>query len=184
MKKYEIVLQNKKQEIYPLISWLIIALNCLCFIFVGIANFAKPIYPFTAAALLGLVFLIHFIYKDRIKNGNTAFTVCFIIVLLTWLIIGFYPAAGINLLLFFFQDSTHRRFLIQVGRDNIIFPSFPKKIIQWNQLNNVVLKDDLLTIDFKNNRIIQQLVDKTEDPVNEKEFNDFCSQRLADSLTF
>ena len=33
--------------------------------------------------------------------------------------------------------------------------TFARKVIGWNELNNVILRDDLLTIDFKNNRILQ-----------------------------
>ena len=47
----------------------------------------------------------------------------------------------------------------------------------------MILKDDLLTIDFKNNKIIQQLIEKTEHPVDEKEFNDFCSKQLQSAAS-
>ena len=45
-------------------------------------------------------------------------------------------------------------------------------------LNNVILKDDLLTLDFKNNRLLQLLVTSTETDINEKEFNEFCKVKL------
>ena len=61
--------------------------------------------------------------------------------------------------------------------DQIIYPSFPKRIIHWKELSNVILKDGLLTIDFKNNKIIQQSI-MYADRVNEKEFNEFCKKQL------
>lgn len=67
---------------------------------------------------------------------------------------------------------------VHISVNAVSYPSFPKRTIQWNELNNLVLKDDLLTIDFKNNKIIQQLTDKKASAVNEKEFNDFCSKQL------
>ena len=76
-----------------------------------------------------------------------------------------------------------RRLVIFANTDRIIYPSFPRRSIEWNELSNIILKDDLLTIDFKNNKIIQQLVDKTEATVNEKEFNDFCFKQLQSSAS-
>lgn len=53
-----------------------------------------------------------------------------------------------------------------------------RHFIRWGQLNNLILKDDLLTIDLKNNKLIQQYLDESSGPVNEKEFNDFCQKQL------
>ncbi len=47
----------------------------------------------------------------------------------------------------------------------------------WNQFNNIILKDDLLTLDFKNNQILQLAPDSTT-TINEQTFNDFCKKYL------
>lgn len=52
--------------------------------------------------------------------------------------------------------------------------SFPKKRYTWNELNNVVLKDGLLTIDFKNNKMLQRLVDSEVDVKVEEEFTAYA----------
>ena len=81
------------------------------------------------------------------------------------------------MILFFYLYSLSKRKLKVSFADQIIYPSIPVRIIQWNELNNVILKDGLLTIDFKNNKIIQQLI-KHSNQINEKEFNDFCKEQL------
>jgi hypothetical protein len=43
------------------------------------------------------------------------------------------------------------------------------------------MKDGVLTIDFKNNKIIQQSIDEARSSVNEKEFNEFCQKQLQAS---
>ena len=48
------------------------------------------------------------------------------------------------------------------------------KSYNWSEFSNVILKDELLTLDFKNNRLIQLVVDVNFTPVNEIEFNEFC----------
>ena len=184
MKKYEIVLQNKKAKIYSTISWLIIALNLIVFLYLGIAELAEQVkYPLLGASSLALIFIFYFIVRRRKENENRQFIISFIIIVLTWIMMGFYLPAAINLLLFFFQDITRRKLEILVAVEKITYPSFPKRTILWNELSNLILKDGLLTIDFKNNKIIQQLIEKTEQPVNEKEFNDFCNKQLQSAAS-
>ncbi|MBC7651177.1 MAG: hypothetical protein H7101_05460 [Deinococcales bacterium] len=60
----------------------------------------------------------------------------------------------------------------------IVFNSFPKKILLWPTVNNVVLKDGLLTIDLKNNTLIQKQVNDEVSPAIELEFNGFCKEQL------
>ena len=180
MKKYKIVLQNKKEKIYSIISWLIIFLNFLAFIYLGIAKITEQIkYPLFGASLLAVLLIFYLIKKDKKESKNNKFIIFFIIIFLIWSLMGFYLPAAINLGLFFFQNITWRKLEILIADESITYPSFPKKVIQWNELSNIILKDDLLTIDFKNNKIIQQLIEKTEHPVNEKEFNDFCRNHLS-----
>lgn len=184
MKKYEIVLQNKKAKIYSTISWLIIALNLLLFLYFGIANFAKQFaYALPGTLLLALIFIFDFIVRKKKNNQNRPFIISFIIVVLTWIMMGFYLPAAVNLVLFFFQDITRRKLAISVAVEKIIYPSFPKRTILWNELSNLILKDGLLTVDFKNNKIIQQLIEKTEHSVDEKEFNDFCKKQLQSAAS-
>jgi len=69
---------------------------------------------------------------------------------------------------------------VLINPDKINYTSFPVRAIQWNELNNVILKDGILTIDFRNNKIVQAEIDDVSNTINEKEFNDFCSQQLKD----
>jgi hypothetical protein len=67
---------------------------------------------------------------------------------------------------------------IIVSAKEIFVPAlFGSKKILWPELSNVVKKDDLLTFDFKNNRIIQVEISRMEG--EEVEFNRFCQRQLA-----
>jgi len=70
---------------------------------------------------------------------------------------------------------------VYVSDQNISYHFFLKKTIRWNQLNNLILKDGLLSIDFKNNKLIQLTIDESKNVINEQEFNDFCRQQLITS---
>jgi hypothetical protein len=52
------------------------------------------------------------------------------------------------------------------------------KTYYWYQFSNVILKDELITLDFTNNRLIQLMIDGRVAQINEVEFNNFCSGML------
>lgn len=62
----------------------------------------------------------------------------------------------------------------------IAFNTFPKKIWKWDELNNVLLKDGLLTIDSKKNKLFQRLVNEQVTHETETEFNEFCRKQLTE----
>jgi hypothetical protein len=75
-----------------------------------------------------------------------------------------------------------RKMIVTVSQNNIRYPSFPQKNIPWRELSNVVLKDGLLTIDFKNNKLIQQPILNSDWDINEAEFNTFCRRQLQSTI--
>jgi hypothetical protein len=74
------------------------------------------------------------------------------------------------------------RLPLEVGfsETQIVFNTLFRKKYNWGQLNNVVLKDGLLTMDFVSNRVLQREVedDDEEDDTSEEEFNLFCREQL------
>ena len=45
--------------------------------------------------------------------------------------------------------------------EGILYPSFPEKSYQWDKVAQVVWKDDILSIDLKNNKLMKFKIDKT-----------------------
>ena len=86
--------------------------------------------------------------------------------------------AGILIILLLFYAVIRKELKVVVNSSTILYPSFPEKKIDWNSVSNLILKDGLLTIDMKNNRIIQQYIDDVKTRVNEQEFNEFCKSQL------
>jgi len=69
--------------------------------------------------------------------------------------------------------------LIIVSMSNVILPGLTRqRIVEWSELTNVIKRDDLLTLDFKNNRLMQVQIVNADD-VPENEFNQFCRQQLS-----
>jgi hypothetical protein len=43
----------------------------------------------------------------------------------------------------------------------------------------MILKDGLITIDYKNNKLFQKEIEKEVNPALENELNDFCREKLV-----
>lgn len=181
MKNFVIVLKNEKVKTYTIISWLIITLNFLVFLYFGISIKTGKIEPafLTVTGALFVIFILRLIMKKKKEKSNDFYIVYFIIIIFSWIKTGYYWIAAINLLLYVFQFISSRKLEILFADTAISYPSFPIKNFQWNELNNVILKDGILTIDFKNNKLIQQTIDENSSSINEKEFNEFCKRQLA-----
>ncbi|HEY6975107.1 MAG TPA: hypothetical protein VH396_02390 [Chitinophagaceae bacterium] len=72
------------------------------------------------------------------------------------------------------------KFPEEIGFDDegITINTFNKKYCPWNLINNVVLKDGLLTIDYRNNKLFQKEIEEQVSPVLESDFNEFCRSKL------
>lgn len=79
----------------------------------------------------------------------------------------------------FIVNASYVKPLVEVQEKGIrIKKSFSNKIYNWQNFSNVVLKDNLLTIDFTNNKMLQLELDNSV-TVNEQQFNDYCAQKIT-----
>ena len=71
---------------------------------------------------------------------------------------------------------------IGFGEDKIVVKKLFSRTIQWDELNNALIKDGLLTLDFKNNKLFQAETDDDDEnedyDVSEDEFNAYCKAHL------
>lgn len=67
--------------------------------------------------------------------------------------------------------------VVNVEEEGIrIKKTFSNKLYEWVSFNDVILKDGLLTLDFKNNKVLQL---ELSDNADEGSFNKFCSQKIT-----
>ena len=86
--------------------------------------------------------------------------------------------AGAITLLWIYLKKREDGEKIVISERNLILPGLSgDRIVEWSQLANVIKKDDLLTMDFKSNKLLQVQVINV-DHINEDEFNEFCQQQL------
>lgn len=177
-QQFELVLQNEKLKLYQRIGWLIISILLLIYIyfsfFSGQTNLQLRGTVFIIA--MGIAFgLKQYLAGTKYRFGITIF---FYFLAAAFFANNQYLPGGITLFFQLLHFISTRAKIIKASNKVIIYPSFPAKSIGWDQLNNAILKDGLITFDFKNDKIIQQLLDENKSSVNEAEFNEFCRQQL------
>ena len=178
MSDYQIKLKNEKLNQYNRLSKLIILIFFIIFCYLAVFSGIRyiKIASIGVAGLLAVGFGLQFYFRNtKYQIGHRPF---FLIITFGWISIENYWMAGAALLFELFSSITSRKMDVYVTKQNIQYPSVPAKNIKWIELNQVILKDGLLTIDFKSNKLIQQMIDEIKTSVNEKEFNDFCRQQL------
>ncbi|WP_298713711.1 hypothetical protein [Chitinophaga sp.] len=68
----------------------------------------------------------------------------------------------------------------EIGETGITLPTvFGKKAFRWNEMNNVVLRNDLLTLDFRSNKVLQLDVLDEYSPAQTAEINAFFQSKLT-----
>ena len=180
MQKFTLILTNDKVKQYQLFALLIILFNCIAFIYLAVTRSDIRFRCIGVVTWICALFVIQHFAKKRGKEFS-AKAGAILIIIAIYLSFKFWWPAAIMAILAMLYIISIRQFILSVSESNIIYPSFPGKTIQWNELNNIIMKDGLLTLDFKNNKLIQVLVskDKSDTGIDERDFNDFCKKQLS-----
>jgi len=179
--EYIIVLPNEKARTYRYVTLFILLINCLVFGFVFFNTVDKHVNKIsltgTIISFLSLIlFLINFYTK---KFGAYRSEISFIILAVLWFILGKYLLALCILCFAVIGSYTNKKFKVAFTDTKIIYPSFPVKTFLWSEVSNVMMKDNVLTIDLKSNKLIQVVIEnKSIEEIDETSFNDFCQRNL------
>lgn len=183
MNNYSIVVPNKKAGSYRLISLIVAYMNIAMFVFALFGNPSSTIQwiIFTALIVVSSCLIQYFFIQ---KNDKTTIYINFSFILcgFIWVLLGLYFSGAGMVLFGVFGIYANKPLRLVFKEDGIWYPSFPAKIIPWENIEQVLLKDNVLTIDLINNQLLQFSVTNSNALPTEKEFNEFCS-RLSSSKT-
>jgi hypothetical protein len=176
---YIIVLRKADHKLVNGISQLMLFLAIVVFTS-SLSNRNFDIYSIKILAVIAFITGWWIYYSFRFKKNNpTFFRLALMIAGLGWLLQpGWELVSGIYFLAAILEKQAKFPREIAFDEEEIVVNSLPKKYYSWQDLNNVVIKDGILTIDFKNNKLIQKEIESDTSAREEQEFNEFCVGRL------
>jgi hypothetical protein len=180
--QYVVILRKSGEGPVNLISTLLCFSSAVIFMLIAFtANVIRyPYYILGVAILAGLVFNV---YVARRGPKPISYKYLLLLSGFGWLALMPPGIRWIGLvfgLLAFLEHQTKRPLEIGFDRDRIVINSLFRQRHDWSAFNNVILRDGLLTLDFKNNRLLQrEVADDDEDDADEEEFNAYCRDCLT-----
>ena len=200
--QYVVILKKKSERASDAFSVLLCLFSALSFLLNALRDThtdrlthagptTAPHFP-TSAILSGSLALlllsgIAFNLLTRRKGGaGVRYRYWLLIAAIGW--IGTTPTPWVGaffFLLAFLEYQTKRPLEIGFDHDRVVINTLIKRRFDWSMFNNVILKDGLLTLDFKDNRLLQREIadDDEEDDADEDEFNAYCRSRLDSTHT-
>lgn len=178
---YIIILKKKSNNKVDGISQLMLLLSIIAFIGSAYAKPVNSILPLIISAFILGWWIFCTLQKRR--NISPSYRLALLFAAIGW----YFQKDGIWISLIYLIASVLEKqvkFPQEIAFDEleIVQNSFPKKTNTWKEVNNVILKDGLLTIDFKNNQLIQKEVDAEVTEQVEREFNEFATAQIKKSI--
>jgi hypothetical protein len=176
---YLVTLRNENRKFIDLFSLLICSASALIFLREQLITSQKTIvylvgFIFIAVLIARNLYLLRTNRPEKIAYNRALFFAAIVWTVMPdfqWLVFVF---GFLGLFEF------HAKFPLEIGFTDkqIVFNSLIKKRYTWQDFNNVVLKDNVLTLDFKNNKVFQKETIDEDGEADEDEFNEFCQKCL------
>ena len=175
--EYVVTLRNDKGKLIDLISILIAAISVTAFIIWQIRGFGQSFLYIILCALI-MIGLGWNVYQSRVQRERVYYRRVLAMVAVIWFVIPSFFWLGV-LIMFLATLEKQAKLPLEIGftHDRIVFNTFIRRKFRWQDFSNVMLKDGLLTLDFKSNRLFQRQIHDQQ--ADEKEFNAYCRLRMA-----
>jgi hypothetical protein len=180
--KYSFTLKDNNQKAYNQFTWFLFFLHVIAAAVFAL-NTADDKVKLSIYILLGfycMLVIAWFIFRKHSKALETFSLIMALLYANFW-----FQNAGIIAVIAFavvYAAVTlvkGKRTTVLVAEDGIHLTRLFKTIIfPWTEMDNVILKDNILTIDFKTNKIIQVEIVEQSRAVDETGFNLFCTEQM------
>ncbi len=192
--QYVVILKRDSDRVIDRISILLCLFSGASFILAQIRSAHFNYFLSSAAVLIlaGTLFNFRVAGKSKRRGGSeneapadghrrVRYKYSLLISAIGWLGMPFLQWLSVLFVLLTFLEY-QAKYPLEIGfsPDRVVINSLFRKRFQWSAFNNILLKDNLLTLDFKNNRLLQKEVDEEEEgDADEDEFNDYCRAMLG-----
>jgi hypothetical protein len=176
MQHFDVILKNDKIKSYRHIALIILLLNLAIFIFMLFYDE----YRYEAASailLIGIYVFMRLYFIKKYKQGNYLDQIILFVLAGCWLGLQNYFMVTALIILGILYHLTLQKIQFVFTSEKVTRFTFPAKEYKWNLFNNVILKDNILTLDFKNNKLIQAEIENPKS-INQQQFNSFAQSQL------
>lgn len=174
-----LILANEERKAAHLASLFLIGITLLIAIVYIATHLSIQRIPLIVLILF-LIISAYFKMSRKSDNGFPQLMWPIAIAGLAWFLIpkGFFIAI-IYLIAAVFEKQSQIPIEIGLDSSGITFNHFPQKFYAWDQIQQIIIKDGLVTIDYKNNRIFQKELENSTTKEEEAEVNQYCQQFLT-----
>ncbi len=176
--QFEIILKNEKIKSYRSIVLFVLLLNLSLFILMLFYD----VYRYEAASailLVGIYIFMRLYFIKKYNQGNYLDQVLLFVLAGCWFGLQNYYMVIALVIVGVLYHFALQKLKIVFTTQKVMKLNFPEKEYLWNGFNNVILKDNILTLDFKNNHLVQAEVEEPKN-INEKQFNSFAQAQLKE----
>jgi len=177
-KQLVIPLKNNNAKGFDTISLLLLAISYGCFLYKAIMQ-----YNLVEIMVFGLAGAVSGIGYYNIKQGRWPLNYSYLIFGVAG--IGWFYQGGIGFaigVLLILAGMLRVRIkhtpTVTATADGVAIQNIFTKHYTWAELGNVIIKDGLLTVDCKNNRLFQKETSEDITEQDEAKFNEFCAARV------
>jgi hypothetical protein len=175
---FVLVLANKERRAAHFISLVLIGITIGTAIIYTATNLSPNRIALILLVIL-LVIILYFKLKRNLENGFPRLMWPIAMAGLCWFQIpsGFFIGL-VYLVAAIFEKQSHIPIEIGIDPSGITFNHFPQKFHEWNHVQHLIVKDGLVTIDYKNNKVFQKELANSITPEDEAAVNQYCRQFL------
>ncbi len=175
VQQFEIIIKNDRIKSYRFFALILVLLNVAIFIFLLAYDYKR--YEATAALLLiGIYFFIRSYIAKKNNQKNYIDEIIFFVLAGCWVGLENYLLAVLCVLLGMLFYISLQKIKFVFDANGIHKLNFPRTSYTWDQFTNVMIKDRILTLDLKNNKLMQ--VEIEQEQFDEIAFNEFARQQL------
>jgi hypothetical protein len=176
---YVVTLKNNSRRFVDIFSLWLLVISVVLFVrqYLYEPGSFLNVYPLLPALIV--ILIAWNIYRKRKYKRPVSYSHALFIAAIGWIAMPFLAWLVVPFVLMGLFERT-AKLPLEVGfTDNqVVINTLIRRRYSWYDFNNIVLKDDLLTLDFKNNRLLQRETIDEEGDADEDEFNLYCEQRL------
>jgi hypothetical protein len=177
---FVVTLKNHHRKLIDRISYFVMAISAILFLQ---AIITAPRFELTLL-IITIICIIAFtvdIVRQLKSHQPVSYRNVLFIIAICWLAMPYMKWIAIPVAILALIENAAKAPL-EIGFTDafIMMNHVPKKKYKWSDFNNIVLKDGYLTLDFRNNKLIQQeVLEDEDDDGDEDEFNEFCQKMLT-----